>query len=550
MRHLPLLVASVLLALPAAAQEPQEPTGTFDEELGRYEASLGRKALYLRALAAERFSRTRDARALQALLRRYARPEAPEDHVRYLLAGLAGDAFAGAEHAAAWAEVTRSAKDAPDAWLWLFALAAQAEAGVEGVVRVATDAKADPFVRAAALEVLADEARADAALNAVAAVLAQQEKLKGVERAALVEACAWALPAARARLGTDAFGRAAGLVLDALDGKRTGLRTKLVVARALARTFGTSTLFLDAGSWRKVLAAGAAAAQAPTPEGGTRTRVQGAGGVTTPRFFGIEGAGLRVAFVLDLSDSMLEPLKQAELDDLRRPRTGDVPGPEDPDRDLPWDRLRTRFDLAREVLKRSLRALGEGMSFGVVVFGTTAKPLTGPSLLRATRQNVARAVAALDALAPGKPAQDRPNGTLEGYTNLHGGLRAAFRLTEAAPIAAHEHVAPQGFDTGCDTLFLLSDGAPSWDDFDAEDVAAEGMTAGDPETGRDDGASEELHYYGPYVEWRFLVRDVRRMNLFRRVEVHCVGIGEADPQLLRELAALGRGELRTIGAAR
>ncbi|MCO5166941.1 MAG: VWA domain-containing protein [Planctomycetes bacterium] len=545
------LVGLLLLALPAPAQV--EPTGPFDEEARRYEASLQRRALYIRALSAERFALTRDARALRVLMRRYLQPDPPEDHVRYLVAGIAGDAFQGAEHVDGFQDALKRASDAADAWLWLQALRLEARhRGTDGVVAVACDGKRDPFVRAAALHVLSHEDRADAGLAAVQRVLGapQGARLKAGERLVLTEACAWVLPAARARLGTEAFTTAAGLVIDGLDGKKLELRSRLVVARALARALRSDALYLEAEPWRRLLAGRAAEAQAPAGDaGGTRLRVQGGPGLTSPRFFGIEAAGARVVFVVDLSDSMLQPLAQAELADLRRPRTGAPAGAQD-DLDLPWDKIKNRFDLAREVLRRSLLALGDKMSFGVVVFGTKAESLLGPSLVRATPQNVQRAAAALDALRVGKPEAGREHGTLKGYTNLHGGLRLAYRMTERQPIPAHEHVAPAGFDTGCDTIFLLSDGVPSWDDFDAEDIRVEGMTAGDPETGADHGDAEELHYYGPYVEWRFLLRDVERMNLFRRAELHCVGIGEADPELLRELAELGRGELRTIGAPR
>lgn len=550
------LALLALAAAPARAQD--DPTGSFEEESRRYEEGRARKALYLRALSAERFARTRDERALRALLRRYVQPEAPEDHVRYLMAGLAGDLFEGAEHVAAFQEATKRAAEAPDAWLWFQALALEARhGGVEAVAAVAVDPKRDPFVRAAALEVLgAGEDRADAALATIARVLGPPAgaKLKGVERAALVEACAWTLAGHGARGGTPPFAEAAGHVIDALDGKKTELRTKLVVARALARALRADALYLDAESWRRVLAGRAAEAEAQAQGDASRVRVAG-GGVTAPRFFGIEGAGLRVVFVVDLSDSMLTPLTREEVEELRRPRTGDAPtaergappAPPAPGDELPWDRIKTRFDVARETLRRSLLALGDKMSFGVVVFGTKARPLLAPNLLRATPQNVQRTLAALDALKPGKAEAGREHGTLEGYTNLHGGLRLAWRLTEAAPIAAHEHVAAPGFDTGADTVFLLSDGAPSWDDYDQEDVSVEGMTSGDPETGEETGDVPELHYYGPYVETRFLLRDVERMNLFRRVELHCVGIGEATPELLRALTELGRGQLRTIG---
>src|SRR5690606_5402060 len=148
--------------------------------------------LYVRALFAERFARTRDARALRALLARYLRPEAPEDHVRYLLAGIVGDAFDEGAHVDVLSEATKRAAGAPDAWLWFQALRLEARhRGPAGAAAVATDGKRDAFVRAAALEVLgadpADEGRCDAALAAVASALGGNAgaRLKGVERAAL-----------------------------------------------------------------------------------------------------------------------------------------------------------------------------------------------------------------------------------------------------------------------------------------------------------------------------------------------------------------------------
>ena len=296
--------------------------------------------------------------------------------------------------------------------------------------------------------------------------------------------------------------------------------------------------------------------------------VVGAGeGVTTPRFLGIEGQGTRVAFVVDLSDSMLEPLTVAEREDLKRPVTGggggsrvrgrgDADGEDDADGqadaddqplDLPWSKIETRFDAAREALELSLRQLGPGMHFSVIVFGTEAKPLLDARLVPASPRNVEAAIQALRQIRAGKPAANRAHGTLRGFTNLHGGLRQAFRLTEKAPVREHEHVDPAGLTSGCDTIFLLSDGAPSWSDYDMVDVTVDWMSAGDPETGAPLASSPTLHYYGPYVEWDLLLLDVERMNLFRKAQLHCLGIGEAQGDMLERLAELGGGQLRTIG---
>jgi hypothetical protein len=40
------------------------------------------------------------------------------------------------------------------------------------------------------------------------------------------------------------------------------------------------------------------------------------------------------------------------------------------------------------------------------------------------------------------------------------------------------------------------------------------------------------------------------MNLFRHAEIHCVGIGEASMELLRDIAATAGGSTKQIGADR
>ncbi|MCO5171484.1 MAG: hypothetical protein M9894_34720 [Planctomycetes bacterium] len=97
-------------------------------------------------------------------------------------------------------------------------------------------------------------------------------------------------------------------------------------------------------------------------------------------------------------------------------------------------------------------------------------------------------------------------------------------------------------------MFVLSDGAPTWDDHDQVDVWVPGMHMGDPEAGGVYAtASKELHYYGPFAHPGFLLRDVARMVRFRRVELHCFGFGEADPRLLQELARVSGGQATSLG---
>ena len=57
-----------------------------------------------------------------------------------------------------------------------------------------------------------------------------------------------------------------------------------------------------------------------------------------------------MVYLIDLSDSMLDPLSYAELTRARRV-------PFDGAREFPWAKVKNRFDFAREHLRRSLRAL-------------------------------------------------------------------------------------------------------------------------------------------------------------------------------------------------
>ena len=95
-----------------------------------------------------------------------------------------------------------------------------------------------------------------------------------------------------------------------------------------------------------------------------------------------------------------------------------------------------------------------------------------------------------------------------------------------------------------DTIFLLSDGAPSWDDFDEVDARDPEDQAGDPETHQKYQNVDRLRFQGPYAHppYSHLVDDIERMNLFRKAEIHCVGIGEANQDLLDAIAKIGGGK--------
>lgn len=525
-----------------------------------YRRSIARPALYIRVKAIVRLARTHDPKALQTLVRRYQRPEPPEDHVAYLVAGISAEAFVEAEHEETWAKWLSKNKSREDAWLWYLGQGLRAtHRGAEPLREAALDAGLDPFLRAASLHALARAKRPVETLATIQGLLSEggpalKKKRDLLGRSALVEACALAL--SRSPVRSEGFAPAAELVIDQLERDDLLPRTPWVVARRLAGALGTGELYLAAAPWRKALQALLAKQeQEGAAPGKTRVRpVQLPPGRSIPRFLGIEGSGSRVAFVIDCSDSMLTPLTAKEVEEMKRPVTGSDPNapreadaqPEDLAAQLPWERIKTRFDAAREALKLSLASLGEKMEYVVIPFGHDASLLGDQGLVPATQANLRRTVRALDAIRSRPGGADRPDGTLMGYTNLHGGLREAFRITTKGRIERDEHVAEGGFREGIETIFLLSDGAPSWDDFDAVDKNDQDLNSGDPEAGTQGAKSPTLNFYGPYVFVDHLVRDVIRMNLFRQAEIHCIGIGEANEQLLKLLAEIGGGEFRRI----
>jgi hypothetical protein len=504
----------------------------------QYGAYLKRPSLFMRMRGRRLLAKTGDARALDVLADSYASPEPPVDRVPHLLVSLTAQSFAKPEHLPrfhAWRERQPKARDA---WLWYRTLQLDLEHGDAAAVATVARSAADLYLRLAAMRALASRQRPEC-VPLAAEVLADLPA-EGVERSLLLEAASGLLQARGHARSLPDYAAPAARLIDHLDDERAPLRTRLLIVRHLAKIFRTDTSHgLDEKRWLRELS-GAQGAPATPPA---------AADVYAPfEFIGIPSAGGRVCYVVDASDSMLEPISDKERRRLSRVVTGSG-GPEKKDETLPWDRIKNRFDVAREYLKLSLRKLGPDKTFAVVLFGTDALPLEStPSLVAATPGAVQRTIAELDGIEAGPKGPDRPHGTLRGFTNLHGGLDLALRLTGKGRASSDPYVDPAMLADGVDTIFLLSDGAPSMDDYRAVDRPDRGDVQADPESGTTQEKVPDVTYYGPYVDAEgFLVEDVQRMNLFRNVALHCVGIGEADMLLLREIAAAGLGEVRTLG---
>ena len=525
LRRTGLLLVLLVVVGPAPARGEDE--AAYRSALAGYEDRIDRPPLATRLGGIRSLAATRDPRALGILGARYGKPRVPKDHERYLIAAALGRHFTDASHVEALEKLRRAHRKNEHAWLWYHAAGAEARGtDVSALLETIEGANARPFLRAALLERLAAQRRVEA-VPFVASLNADSLPRKGLARTLLLESAASVLLALRDVPDAPGYADAARAVVDLLALDEVSERTKLVIARHLARTFRLDKVTTEHAFWRRMLAS-------LEPVAGGGETVAG-----RPRFFGLEAAGSRVVYVIDLSDSMLDPLTEREKRDARGL---DSEG-------IEWPTIRSRFDLARAYLRQSLEGLSPDVRFMVIGFGDRAEPFRATKQLeKASRGNVTAALRELADLAPGRATRSRPHGTLRGATNLHGALLRAFQATTRGALDAYEHVSEQGLSDGCDTVFVFGDGRPNEDDFAATDRFDGGRITTDTETGASKEArAGSARYYGPYRAVGNLLEDVERMNLFRKAEIHTVAMGEADNDLMRRLAEIGLGRYRSIG---
>lgn len=280
--------------------------------------------------------------------------------------------------------------------------------------------------------------------------------------------------------------------LDQEDGR---LRERLLDALVVltAQDPGSS-----AASWRAWLAAEGApflAGSRLLSQGDARARRRPPTGRTSAgTYFGIEQSGAGILYVFDNSQSMKAKLKRSAAGG--GPTTG---GGET-----------TRWEACRQELRRALRGLTPDKRFNLVSFANKARCFA-PTVAPATEANVERAVAWLDGLE------------LEFQTNVFDALELAFQL---AGRGAHDRY----YESAVDTMFFLSDGAPT-----IAKLNAGGIVQDDSDR---------------------ILRAVARWNALGRVRIHAVALGlqkrkrERNDKgrlwpytFLKELAAQHGGEL-------
>jgi hypothetical protein len=196
-------------------------------------------------------------------------------------------------------------------------------------------------------------------------------------------------------------------------------------------------------------------------------------------YYGIPVPNRRVAFVIDLSGSMREPVKGGRAQEHVE-RAPHLRGLE----------IKSRLDLAKEELVHVVQNLRSEAWVTVIAYGNSAQPIvTTKGLERVTKPLQEKLARRVRALSP------------SGDTNIHDGLFRAF----------HPKRKPSKSDVvkGPDTLFLLTDGNPST---------------------------------GTYTS-RIELRDaVLQWNLGRMIHINSVNVGASQSRWLQQLATATDGQ--------
>lgn len=246
-----------------------------------------------------------------------------------------------------------------------------------------------------------------------------------------------------------------------------------------------------------------------------------------PPVFDTAPVGKRFVFVIDTSDSMKLPLK-IDLGEIekRRERRGPVSGKRkndkgeegeeeeednNPLRQLPWKDIDTKMKLAREELARAIRSFEGDRYFAVVIYSTEVEVITD-GYVHATPGNCKKWADKALELEP------------DSLTNIHGGLKQAMQISDKGTEAKEPAVDKNCVLSGADTIIFLTDGWASWSD---------NSTAQDRQDPRNPAG---MVGNGDFILGEDIWPDIVRMNLFRKVIINTVGIGNHDGDLMKNLA--------------
>lgn len=238
-----------------------------------------------------------------------------------------------------------------------------------------------------------------------------------------------------------------------------------------------------------------------------RTAGAGDGGSVTsiPTYYGIKIFSKRIVFVIDLSGSMadkFEGKKPKQNQTVVISGTGKDKGASRK-AVLPWKRIRTKWDLAREQLIFTLKQLNPKTNFNIIWYNKSVWAWK-KNVVPASPGNVAEAVKMLRKLKP------------KDSTNIYGALKRGFALDGKS-----QPTEISNYKGGVDTIFFLTDGWP---------------TSGKIYWKRQGRRKVNEDWVAD------MMKAVSKWNRSRKLKVHTIGIGDHCKELMQRLAEEFGGE--------
>jgi uncharacterized protein YegL len=207
-------------------------------------------------------------------------------------------------------------------------------------------------------------------------------------------------------------------------------------------------------------------------------------------YYGIKIKSDKVLFIIDTSGSMKEE-KRAPQPPTAPPKGPTTGEPEKPKEPPPGKFSGPKIEIAKQELKRAIKALPKEALFDIISFNHTVQQWQ-PKMVPATDANKELAYAWV---------RDMP---ATGSTYIDGALQMAFKM---AGMGSYDRAYP---NVAVDTIFLLSDGAPT------------------------DNAYPDVKEMDP----KEILAHVREWNAQKRVVIHCIGIDNVVQgiQFMKDLA--------------
>jgi len=559
-----------------AAPAPEEPVGPdaiWEATKAEWSKSLRSEDWALRQKAVDAYVKSNHAEAAMALVKTLEDKKAPLNQAqRYYVLGKLGEfsselaVRAVTRAMAKWTTVDM----VYDSYLVLKGFARCEDPAVHAIVSaLVKDSSTGIWVKAAALESMGDSRKShfiDVLMEFITVVgeaWDNDEAILPISAMSAIGRCYAQPKDAKARLPLLSKFR------DMLDPEKGGFRNDRV-RFWVARTFADVANLPEATEdlwwidWylleieKGTVGADGKPPESPVKPSATKQKID---------FIGMPAIGRRVVFCLDLSLSMNEELDPAvreaaeKRENERGPaRTGgdrDKEGKVKKEEKLDWENIKTKLDLAKAYLLRSLdqfaaaeeqrmkdleewkkggkpgkrsgsrgkSILEEPFMFNIVVYATKVQLLDPgtTSFVAATDKEIARFK---------KLVTDYLEG--EGMTNIHGALLEGFRITEGKKVEGDPALNSNALLKGADTVFFMTDGWGSWSD-DSTELDWDKRKKNPPPTQKAVGN-------GKFIYAEDILVDFERLNRFRKVTVNTVGIGNHDRPLMRGLALQSRGQ--------